>query len=115
MRTDVANKANLKKIVKEHERLFWKKFQIVLMDPPWKGAGQKDPVRGMNIAFKTEADNVLFDSKLEIVQDKWVVFLWVTSRVKEEAELWLKEQGYILRDEILWVKVIKKQRVCSRT
>ena len=56
------------------------------MDPPWD--------INMSLPYETIEDNVLKDLGFEHLQDKGLIFLWVTGRAMEIGREWLESWGY---------------------
>ncbi|KAI8584713.1 hypothetical protein K450DRAFT_217644 [Umbelopsis ramanniana AG] len=79
------------------------KFTVILADPPWD--------IHMSLPYGTMTDDEMKDLKISKLQDRGLLFLWVTSRAMELGRECLMNWGYELVQELVWVKTNQLQRI----
>jgi N6-adenosine-specific RNA methylase IME4 len=103
---DIRNKKMLKKIGKKYEN-----FDGVIMDPPWKGMGSKNPTRGVTIKYDTLSIKDIQKIDMSKIQKNGFIFLWVTNFHYENGFNILKNWGYEIIDTITWIKTTTKKKL----
>lgn len=79
------------------------KFDVIMADPPWD--------IHMDLPYGTMSDEEMRQLNIPCLQDKGVLFLWVTGRAMELGRECLELWGYARVDEIIWVKTNQLQRI----
>jgi len=79
------------------------KFDVIMADPPWD--------IHMDLPYGTMSDDEMRQLNIPCLQDKGLIFLWVTGRAMELGRECLKLWGYERCDEIIWVKTNQLQRI----
>ncbi|XP_074598861.1 methyltransferase like 3 [Brevipalpus obovatus] len=79
------------------------KFDVIMADPPWD--------IHMDLPYGTMSDEEMRQLNIPCLQDKGVLFLWVTGRAMELGRECLELWGYDRVDEIIWVKTNQLQRI----
>lgn len=79
------------------------KFDVIMADPPWD--------IHMDLPYGTMSDEEMRQLNIPCLQDKGLLFLWVTGRAMELGRECLELWGYERCDEIIWVKTNQLQRI----
>ncbi|XP_063387822.1 N6-adenosine-methyltransferase MT-A70-like protein [Cydia fagiglandana] len=82
---------------------FLGKFAVIMADPPWD--------IHMELPYGTMSDDEMRCLGVPQLQDKGLIFLWVTGRAMELGRECLKLWGYERVDELIWVKTNQLQRI----
>lgn len=85
------------------------KFAVIISDPAWD--------IHMSLPYGTCKDGELLSLPMHELQDEGIILLWVTGRSIETGRKALKNWGYEVSDEIIWVKLNQLRRtiVTGRT
>lgn len=85
------------------------KFAVVLADPAWD--------IHMSLPYGTCTDEELMSLPIHELQDEGMMLLWVTGRSIEIGRKALKKWGYVISDELIWLKLnqLKRTIVTGRT
>jgi N6-adenosine-specific RNA methylase IME4 len=86
---------------------------LIIMDPPWKSCGINNPVRGVNLQYP-----LLGNKQIEIVDltqvqsgNNGFIGIWVTNSSYQWTLEYLNRYGYVIIDEIIWVKTTNKSNI----
>lgn len=85
------------------------KFSVILSDPAWD--------IHMSLPYGTCTDDELMGLPMHELQDEGIMLLWVTGRSIEIGRRALKKWGYVISDELIWLKLnqLKRTIVTGRT
>lgn len=85
------------------------KFSAIVSDPAWD--------IHMSLPYGTCSDAELMELPMHELQDEGIMLLWVTGRSIEIGRKALKKWGYVIRDEVIWIKLnqLKRTIVTGRT
>jgi mRNA m6A methyltransferase catalytic subunit len=83
--------------------VFGKKFDVIMMDPPWKVGARS---RGIDVIYKT-LNNVEIANNLKLheLQTEGFCFVWVINQSEDFAMQWLTKCHYQIIDRIDWIKI----------
>eukprot|EP00755_Sulcionema_specki_P038893 Sspe_Gene.23952::Locus_9389_Transcript_1_2_Confidence_0.889_Length_2016::g.23952::m.23952/K05925/METTL3_14; mRNA (2'-O-methyladenosine-N6-)-methyltransferase len=79
------------------------KFEVIMADPPWD--------IHMELPYGTVSDEEMRRMDLQSLQDNGLIFLWVTGRAMELGRDCLRNWGYTLKEEVVWIKINQTQRL----
>jgi len=89
-----------------------RKFDIIMMDPPWKFASA-NPTRGVCISYTCLSDQELADMPIPELQTDGFLFMWViNSKFVLALEMFAK-WGYDVVDSVDWLKMTVNMRIAS--
>jgi mRNA (2'-O-methyladenosine-N6-)-methyltransferase len=88
------------------------KFDVIVMDPPWQLASAK-PTRGVTIGYDQLCDKEIEEMNLSAIQDEGFLFVWVINAKYVRTLEMLKNWGYKLIDELVWVKRTVNRRLAK--
>jgi mRNA m6A methyltransferase catalytic subunit len=80
-----------------------KLFDVIMMDPPWQ-LSSSQPSRGVAIAYDSLSDLDIQDMPITCLQENGFIFIWVINAKYSIACRMIRQWGYKLVDEIIWVK-----------
>lgn len=85
------------------------KFAVILADPAWD--------IHMSLPYGTCKDQELLSLPIHELQDEGIIMLWVTGRSIEVGRKALQQWGYVISDEMIWIKLnqLKRTIVTGRT
>ncbi|CAK7893439.1 N6-adenosine-methyltransferase Ime4p [[Candida] anglica] len=85
------------------------KFAVIISDPAWD--------IHMSLPYGTCKDTELLSLPMHELQDEGILLLWVTGRSIDTGRKALKNWGYSISDEIIWIKLNQLRRtiVTGRT
>ena len=86
------------------------KFDVIVADPPWK-AGSKNASRGVTLTYPTMSTKDILDLDMTQLQVSGWIFVWVVTKSYMPTVKRLEQQGYILIEEIVWLKYSKKGKL----
>jgi site-specific DNA-methyltransferase (adenine-specific) len=94
-----------------------KKFDIILVDPPWHYSLRKDDKTHRNrVKYSTMTINQLKRLKVgSIAHDNCYLFMWVTKDYLKEGIELLEHWGFIYKNILTWVKVSKEGKIRMMT
>lgn len=78
-------------------------FDAIMMDPPWQ-LSSAQPSRGVAIAYQSLGDEAIASIPVPDLQKEGYLFIWVINAKYALACTLMKNWGYQLVDEIVWVK-----------
>eukprot|EP00924_Labyrinthula_sp_SR-Ha-C_P007716 snap_masked-scaffold_28-processed-gene-1.21-mRNA-1 protein AED:0.37 eAED:0.37 QI:0/-1/0/1/-1/1/1/0/202 len=87
--------------------------EVVHMDPPWRVAG-KDPTRGLALPYPTMRFEEIKAIPVERILMNGYLFIWVTPRVRNGVEAWLRACGFRFEGDLYWMKMSRKGRLQSK-
>ena len=73
------------------------------MDPPWQ-LSSSQPSRGVAIAYDSLSDYDILDMPISLLQTYGFIFVWVINAKYSIACKAIRQWGYNLVDEVIWVK-----------
>lgn len=77
--------------------------ECIMLDPPWD--------IHMTLPYGTLKDKEMKSLRVDLLQKKGLIFLWVTGRAMELGRECLKIWGYQQIEEIVWIKTNQLQRI----
>eukprot|EP00958_Prasinococcus_capsulatus_P017006 scaffold1906_cov403-Prasinococcus_capsulatus_cf.AAC.7 len=87
-------------------------FDVIMMDPPWQLA-TANPTRGVALGYQQLCDKNITDLPVQSLQTDGFIFVWVINAKYKMAIDMLKNWGYDLVDEIVWVKLTVNRRLAK--
>eukprot|EP00924_Labyrinthula_sp_SR-Ha-C_P012481 snap_masked-scaffold_10-processed-gene-8.24-mRNA-1 protein AED:0.45 eAED:0.46 QI:0/-1/0/1/-1/1/1/0/1717 len=100
------------KLVKTFVELHGGLPEVVHMDPPWRVAS-KDPTRGLALSYPTMKFEEIKNIPLERILKSGYLFIWITPKVRNGVEEWLRACGFRFEGDLYWIKMSKKGRLQS--
>jgi len=89
-----------------------RKFDIIMMDPPWK-LTTANPTRGVSISYACLTDQELLNLPVPELQTDGFLFIWVINSKMALAWDMFDKWGYKVLDSVDWVKMTVNRRVAS--
>ena len=83
-------------------------FDVLIADPPWDIAAGKDPTRGVRLTYDTMDVRDIFMMGWPNLVQKGVIFLWVVQKTLMNSIKFMKEFGFELAEELVWMKLSNK-------
>lgn len=85
-----------------------KPFQVVVADPPWRfGDKLPGPGRGAEKHYDVMTSGDICALRLPPIAEDAHLFLWRVSSMPEEALLVIREWGFTVKSELVWLKRTK--------
>ncbi|CAD8177323.1 unnamed protein product [Paramecium pentaurelia] len=94
---------NFKSLIASQQKIAGKLFDAIMMDPPWQ-LSTSQPSRGVAIAYQSLKDDQLMELPIPLLQKEGFLFIWTINAKYRIAAKMMKQWGYQLVDELIWVK-----------
>ena len=104
---DLLNTAKVKNIMDIKISETDRKFEVLLLDPPWRLSGN-NPLRGPSLGYRTLSNQDIFGINLSLFQDSGIVAVWIINAVYPVALKWLMDQEYQIINEFSWLKLTSR-------
>jgi len=89
-----------------------RKFDIIMMDPPWKFT-TANPTRGVCISYTCLTDQELLNLPIPDLQTDGFLFIWVINSKMVLALDMFEKWGYDVVDSVDWAKMTVNRRIAS--
>jgi len=89
-----------------------RKFDIIMMDPPWKFT-TANPTRGVCISYSCLTDDEILSLPIEELQTDGFLFIWVINSKLQLSMKMFDKWGYKVVDSVDWVKMTVNNLIAS--
>lgn len=99
-------------LVKVHQEIKGKLFDVIMMDPPWQLSGA-NPTRGVTISYEALPDPSIKSLPIPKLQENGLIFIWtINAKYRMSLQL-LDAWGYKYIDEVVWIKKTVNNKIAK--